>query len=97
MELVTVYCPLTTTGVGELVLQAAPERFVVDCKLNPVAVFVHVKITLVPERMIAKTGNGPAEKVPAVSVPAGTPTFAPEEEAATARFNGGLDPQLARE
>jgi len=33
MGLVTVFCPLTTTGTGELVVQIADEpRFVVDCR-----------------------------------------------------------------
>ena len=37
MGLVTVFCPLTTTGAGEFVFQTAGEaRFVVDCKVNPV-------------------------------------------------------------
>jgi len=36
MGLVTVFCPLTTTGGGELVVQTADEtKLVVDCKLNP--------------------------------------------------------------
>jgi hypothetical protein len=36
MGLVTVFCPLTTTGAGELVAQTADEpRFVVDCTVNP--------------------------------------------------------------
>ena len=33
--LVTVFCPLTTTGPGELVVQTGETRFVVDCRLNP--------------------------------------------------------------
>jgi hypothetical protein len=35
MGLVTVFCPLTTTGAGELVVQTPESRFVVDCKVNP--------------------------------------------------------------
>src|SRR6266536_521309 len=53
MGLVTVFWPLTTTGVGELVLQTAGEaRLVVDCKVNPTALVGHVKMTLVPEGMM---------------------------------------------
>ena len=34
MGLITTFCPLMTTGAGELVVQTADEpRFVVDCKL----------------------------------------------------------------
>jgi hypothetical protein len=34
MELVTPFCPFTTTGAGELVAQTAGgARFVVDCKV----------------------------------------------------------------
>jgi hypothetical protein len=41
MGLVTAYCPLTTTGPGELVVQKASEpRFVVDCRVNPAALLV---------------------------------------------------------
>ena len=57
MGLVTVFCPLTTTG-GELVVQTANEsRFVVDCKVNPVALVGHVKITLAPEGMMVSCGG----------------------------------------
>ena len=46
MEFVTVFCPLMTTGAGELVAQIAGEiRFVVDCKVYPAASAGHVKIT----------------------------------------------------
>ena len=56
MGLVTVYCPLTMTGAGKLVLQAAGKRFVVNCKPNPVALVRHVKITFTPERFIVSCG-----------------------------------------
>ena len=36
MGLVTVFCPLTTIGAGELVVQIVERRFVVDCNMNPV-------------------------------------------------------------
>lgn len=59
MELVTVFCPLTTTGTGETVLQTAGEtRFVVDCNANPKALVGHLKTTFVPERMIVSCGDG---------------------------------------
>ena len=59
MGLVTAFCPLTTTGAGELVIQTAGEtRFVVDCYVNPVALVGHVKITLAPEGIIVRCGDG---------------------------------------
>ena len=58
MGLVTVFCPLTTTGAGELVVQTAGEtRFVVDCKVNPAALVGHVKITYGPEGIIVSCGG----------------------------------------
>ena len=55
--MVTAFCPLTTTGAGETVVQTAGEtRFVVDCKVNPVALVGHVKITLAAERMMVSCG-----------------------------------------
>jgi len=55
--LVTALGPLTTTGAGETGLQTAGEtRFVVDCKVKPVAFIGHVKITLVPELIIVSCG-----------------------------------------
>ena len=42
-ELVTAFCPPTTTGEGKFALQTAGEtRFVVDCKMNPAALVGHV-------------------------------------------------------
>jgi len=36
MGLVTTFCPLMTTGAGDLVLQTAGElTLVLDCKVNP--------------------------------------------------------------
>jgi len=35
MEWVTVFCPLTTTGGGELVVQTGDRTFVVDCSMKP--------------------------------------------------------------
>jgi hypothetical protein len=36
MGLVTVFCPLTTTGAAELVVQTGEARFVVNCRVYPV-------------------------------------------------------------
>ena len=56
---VTAFCPLTTVGPGETVLQTAGEtRFVVDCKVNPAASVGHVKITFVPEGVMVSCGGG---------------------------------------
>jgi len=44
MVFVTVFCPLTTTGARETLVQATgATRFVVDCKVNPPTVAGHVK------------------------------------------------------
>ena len=49
------FCPLTTTGAGELVAQTADEpRLVVDCRVKPVALVGHVKTTLGPEGIIVR-------------------------------------------
>ena len=50
--LVTVYWPFTMTGAGELVVQAGEARFVVDCRVNPVALVGHVTITFESEGII---------------------------------------------
>ena len=56
--MVTVYCPLTTTGAGELLVHTADEpRFVVDCKVKPVALVGHVKITFPAEGTKASCGD----------------------------------------
>ena len=49
MALVTVFCPLTTTGNEELVAQTGPARFVVDCRVKPVKLVDHIKTKLSPE------------------------------------------------
>src|SRR5438105_13661563 len=56
MGLVTVFCPLTMTGAGGLAIHTGERRFVVDCKLNPVALVGQVKITFDPERMMVSCG-----------------------------------------
>ena len=74
--LVTVFCPLTTTGSGETVLQTAGEtRFVVACKVNPAALVRHVRITLAPEGIIVSggaltDGNEMLNTVPLPELPA---------------------------
>src|SRR5438105_3700195 len=57
MGFVTVFCPLTTTGAGELVVQTGDTRFVVDCKVNPAALAGHVKIMFVPEAPMVSCGG----------------------------------------
>ena len=57
IRLVTAFCPLTTTGSGETVVQTAGEtRFVVDCKVNTLASVGHVKIRFGPERVTLSCG-----------------------------------------
>jgi hypothetical protein len=60
MAFVTTLFVLTTTGSGETGFQAVGERFVVDCRVNPVALVGHVKIIFAPEGIMARTGKGPA-------------------------------------
>ena len=72
MRLVTVFCPLTTTGAGELVVQTADEtRFVVDCKVKPAALVGHVKIILAPARIVVSCGalTDPRERLNTVPLP----------------------------
>src|ERR1039458_6833365 len=59
MASINVFCPLTTTGPGETVLQTAGEtRFVVACKVNTAALVGHVKTTFVPEGNMVRVGAG---------------------------------------
>src|SRR5665213_614857 len=59
MGLVTVFCPLTMTALGETLPQTADEtRFVVDCKIYSAVLAGQVKITLVPDGMIVSCGGG---------------------------------------
>ena len=54
MGLVTVLFPLTTTGNGETLLQTTGDtKLVVNCKVNPVKLADHVKITSAPEKRMA--------------------------------------------
>ena len=55
--MVTVFCPLTTTGAGETAFQATGEtRLAVDCKLQPQALVGHVRITFAPEEVMVSSG-----------------------------------------
>ena len=66
MKLVTAYCPLTTTGAGELVVQdAGGARFVADCKVNPAQLVGHETMKLLPECVMLKFSK-PAVCTPAV-------------------------------
>ena len=74
MGLVTVFCPLRTTGSGETVVQTVVERrLVADCKVNPAGLVGHVKITFAPAVMIvscgAATGNERLNNVPLPELP----------------------------
>ena len=58
-KLVTVFCPLTTTGIGESVFQnVGGIRLVVDCKLNPAGLAGHIKTTFAPEGRMVSFGSG---------------------------------------
>ncbi len=63
MGLVTVLLPLMTTGAGETALQTAVgAKLVAVCNVNPAALVGHVKITSLPERVMAsKVGGGTTE------------------------------------
>lgn len=69
MGLVTIFCPLTTIGAGDTALQAAGNRFVADCKVNPAALVGHVKITLTPERIILSSEGSGNERLNTVPIP----------------------------
>ena len=74
MGLVTAFCPLTTTGPGEKVVQTAEEpRLVVDCKVNPVALVGHVKITFGSEAIIVSCGG--MKRLKTVPLPELPPRF----------------------
>ena len=81
MGLVTVFCPLTMTEAGELVVQIADEsRLVEECRVKPVELAGQVKITFTPEAITVSCG-GPTgnERLNAVPYPRGAaspPLFA---------------------
>jgi len=61
-----VFWPLTTMGAGVLVVQTGDTRFVVDCRVKPVALVGHVRMTLAPEGMMVSSGTMVSRKtVPA--------------------------------
>src|SRR2546425_2224200 len=96
MGLVTVSCPLTTTGGGELVVQTAGEtRFVVDCKRNPAASVGHVKITFAPEGIIVSCGSG-NERLNTVPQPELPPSLAVPYRVLPDKINpaNGIAPSL---
>src|SRR5579863_1292848 len=77
MGLVTAFCPLTTAGAVETGLQAAGgTRFVVDCKLKPVALVGHVKIKLAAEAVILSCGGVGSEMLNTVPYPKLPPSSA---------------------
>ena len=54
----TVFCPLTTTGAGELVVQNADgPRFVVDSRVKPVKLVGQVRTTFGQAGVIASWGG----------------------------------------
>ena len=66
MEFVTVFCPVDDDEKClRVVVQTGELRFVVDCRVNPEAVFVHVSTTLVPAGRIVSCGEltGPNERL----------------------------------
>ena len=67
------FCPLTTTGAGALVVQKTADepRLVVDCKVNPVASVGHVKMVFSPEGIKVSCGGlfDLNERLNAVPVP----------------------------
>src|ERR1039458_10856348 len=81
MAFVTALFVLTMTAAGETLLQTVVKtRLVVDCKVNPVALVGHVKITLAPEGMIVSCGGGaltdPNERLNTVPLPEPPPADA---------------------
>ena len=69
----TVFCPLTVPGAARLVVTADEPRFVVDCKVNPVALVGQLKMTFAPAGVIVScgrvTGNVMLNIVPLPQVP----------------------------
>ena len=90
MGLVTVFCPLTTIGGEELVLQTAEEpRLVVDCKVNPMVLVGHVKITYGPEGTMVSCGRvtGLGERLNTVPPPQTPPSAAVPYKAPPDKIN----------
>ena len=74
--LVTVFCPLTMTGAGRLVVQTDETRSVVDCRVKH-KLPDQVRITLSPTRLIVSCGGiGGKVKLNTVPKPEVPPTDA---------------------
>ena len=72
--MVTVFCPLMTIGAGRLVVQVEGEpRFVVDCRVKPVKLVCHDRITSGPARLIVSDGDGGNERLNTVPTPKAPP------------------------
>ena len=68
--MVTVFCPLTTTGCVETLVQTAGERrLVVDWRARPAALVGHVKITSAPKGIIVSGGGGGSVRLNTVPLP----------------------------
>lgn len=99
MRLVTMFWPLTTTGPRRTVAQTVGERrFVVHCKVKPVALLGHVRITYAPERTIASGGvlTDPKERLNTVPLPELPPDDAVPYNVPPDKINSalGLAPSL---
>lgn len=97
MGLVTVFSPLTMTGSGELVIQKADEtRFVVDCRVKPVVLVGHVKMTLDPERIKVRSGGPGTVRLKTVPSPLVPPRYAVPHRVLPEIINpvSGLAPSL---
>ncbi len=55
--LVTVFCPWTMTGATELLTQTGETRLVVDCRVNPMALAGHAKMTLPRDGVMFSCGK----------------------------------------
>ena len=64
MALVTVFCPLTTTGAGELVVQTSETRFVVDCNVKLMSPIGQLRITFCCESIIVNGGRVTGTEMP---------------------------------
>src|SRR5215472_2298978 len=56
MGLVTVFCPLITTGAGRFVVHTGEARFVADCSVKPLKLAGHVRMMFVAERVNVSCG-----------------------------------------
>ena len=85
MIFVTMFCPLTTTGARETLVQTiGATRFVVDCKVNPGLLVGHAisKLAAVPEPEVMAVGTSTGAELdttggPTTSVGENTPVLSP--------------------